>query len=527
MFKVIIIDDEPIVRKGMLNVINWESLNCKVVAEASNGLEGIEMIRFHKPEVIITDINMPEVDGLTMIKSVKSIVPDSKIVILTGYRDFEYMQEAIRLGASDYLLKPSKIEELIQTIKKVTMSLQYDMTKDESFKELKKYFDKTIPVLRENILSSIINQAMVNEDEVEEALALYELKIGQYTAVMIDIDGESIKDLDNYHRHLYKFGIRNTFEEMYKDEYVCHYVDLPANRMVLIVEPKLNSLDFREDVLKKVEAMQSLIESCFSLNTSFSISTVGRGWKSLPAKVEECYDGMDYKVYMGDKAIVLFEDLPQKKPQNTLLILDKLRYDLLKMLKIGDKSNADSILRRIQTEVEGRWGENESDIKIYLINLFIALNAVEKNSNFDANKMIKWLENQTDIQTIFESLNELINHSVLKFNQEEKENIGLIIKRAIEFIEEHFRESLTLNDVADQAYVSTYYLSRMFTKETGKTFVEYLNDVRINEAKKMLKNPMYKTYEVAEMVGISDPHYFSKLFKKVTKMTPTEFRNKN
>ena len=111
MYKVLIVDDESIIRKGLKNIIDWKSLGCEVCGEAGDGMEGIRMIRELRPHILITDINMPEVDGLSMIKETKQLLPGSKIIILTGYRDFEYIQEAIRLGAFDYLLKPSKIED--------------------------------------------------------------------------------------------------------------------------------------------------------------------------------------------------------------------------------------------------------------------------------------------------------------------------------------------------------------------------------------------------------------------------------
>ena len=118
MFKVLIIDDEPNIRKGLINIINWKKFQCEICGEASDGVEGLEKIEEYKPDVVFADINMPEINGLEMIKSAKQIVPNSKFIILSGYREFGYMQEAIKIGAFDYILKPSSIEDICEVVKR-------------------------------------------------------------------------------------------------------------------------------------------------------------------------------------------------------------------------------------------------------------------------------------------------------------------------------------------------------------------------------------------------------------------------
>jgi two-component system response regulator YesN len=140
MFKVLIIDDEPIIRKGLKNIINWKSFECEVCGEAADGMDGGELIRKHLPEIIITDIKMPEVDGLSMLRDIKSVVPESKIIILTGHRDFDYAQEALKIGAFDFLLKPSKIEELTSVISRAVKELKFRKDCSEEFEKLNRLF---------------------------------------------------------------------------------------------------------------------------------------------------------------------------------------------------------------------------------------------------------------------------------------------------------------------------------------------------------------------------------------------------
>jgi two-component system response regulator YesN len=156
MFKVLIIDDEPIIRKGLRNIINWKNFGCEVCGEAADGLEGIELIRKLLPDIIITDIKMPETDGLTMLREIKDSVPDSKIIILTGHRDFDYVHEALKIGAFDFLLKPSKIEELTSVIARAVKELKFKKERSEEIEKLSMLFTQNISVLREKFLYDVI-----------------------------------------------------------------------------------------------------------------------------------------------------------------------------------------------------------------------------------------------------------------------------------------------------------------------------------------------------------------------------------
>ena len=170
MFKVLIIDDEPIIRKGLKNIINWKNYECEVCGEAVDGHEGSELIQKYLPDIIITDIKMPEIDGLSMIREIKSKVPDSKIIILTGYRDFDYVHEALKLGAFDFLLKPSKIEELTAVIAKAVKELKFQRDKVEELEKLNVLFKENIPVLREKLLYDLVYEINTNEKDIIEKL---------------------------------------------------------------------------------------------------------------------------------------------------------------------------------------------------------------------------------------------------------------------------------------------------------------------------------------------------------------------
>ena len=226
MFKVLIVDDESIIRKGLKNIIDWRSLDCEVCGEAGDGIEGIRMIKEQLPHILITDINMPEIDGLRMIREVKQQLPESKIIILTGYRDFEYIQEAIRLGAFDYVLKPSKIEDITAIIKKAVTELQCGCKLEEELNKLKKHFASKVPVLRQKLLYDIMFRINTKKDEILEDLSLYGISIDEFEVMAVETDEDGQENMKSqYEKYLYQFGIINTFHEILGASFMI--VDVP------------------------------------------------------------------------------------------------------------------------------------------------------------------------------------------------------------------------------------------------------------------------------------------------------------
>lgn len=532
MFKVLIIDDEPTIRKGLINIINWKKFQCEICGEAGDGIEGLEIIEEYKPDLIFADINMPEVGGLEMIKSAKAIIPYSKFIILSGYREFEYMQEAIKLGAFDYILKPSSIEDICEVVKRAVIELKYQRDNQLETKKLKKCFEESIPLLKEKLLHDIIFQININEEEIEEGFELYGIHIQEFIMMMIEIDGDS-KKREPYQRQLYQFGIINTVEEMFAEEFKVEKVVLNSKQIAFIISPTDSSELLVDTVYKKGSNIQQIIESCFDFTVTIAISTKGEGSSTLHDKMGECKSALAYRFYMGNSSIILYRDLNGFYKGQDNLPFEGYDKSLCEAIKTGNEENVKNILAQINEKLIGVNLDPER-IKTFYWNLIYEINMIrisiknlevqEREVSRDISSLYKLIENATQIKELQELLEEVALSVVGRINRYNKKNINQILQNAMNYICENYTISITLNDLAEHTYVSTYYLSRMFKKELGKNFVEYLNEVRIEKAKELLKSNRHKTYEVAELVGIQDPHYFSKIFKKYVNMTPTEYK---
>lgn len=533
MFKVLIIDDEPTIRKGLINIINWKKFQCEICGEAGDGVEGLEKIKSEHPDIVFADINMPEINGLNMIKEAKDVVPYCKFVILSGYREFTYMQEAIKIGAFDYILKPSSIEDICEVVKRAVIELKYQQDYQLATNKLKKCFDESIPILKEKLLYDVIFQININEEEIKDGFELYGVEIDEFIMLIIEMDGDS-KKREPYQRQLYQFGIVNTVEEMFVDEFAVEKVVLSNKQIAFIIANKGDKDHLEEVVYKKTQSIQQLIESCFNFTVTISISTVGEGIKDLHEKMIECRNSLDYRFYMGNSSIILYKDLAGFYKGEDELAFEGYDKKLCNAIKTGNEEDVKSILQEIGRRVVIVNQEPEQ-IRTFYWNLIYEINMIrisvknlevqDKEISKDISSLYKFIENAVQVTELQELLEEVALNVVGRINRYNKKNINQILQNAMNYICENYAMSITLNDLAEHTYVSTYYLSRMFKKELGKNFVEYLNEVRIEKAKELLRDNKHKTYEVAELVGIQDPHYFSKIFKKYVNMTPTEYKD--
>lgn len=534
MFKVLVIDDEPNIRKGLINIINWKKFQCEICGEASDGVEGLEKIESYKPDLIFADINMPEINGLDMIKAAKCIIPHSKFIILSGYREFSYMQEAIKIGAFDYILKPSSLEAICEVVKRAVIELKYQREHQIETNKLRKCFEESIPILKEKLLYDIIFQINMNEEEIKENFELYSVQIYEFVMIIIEIDSDSRKR-EPYQKQLYQFGLINTVEEIFAEELIVEKIVLNTKQIAFIISAYDEEELLEECIYKKVNNIQQLIESCFDFTVSIAISTKGRGVYNLHKKMIECKNALAYRFYMGNSSIILYHDLSSFYREQDHIAFDGIDKRLCHTIKTGNEEDVANILNQINEKVM-QTNLDPQYIKTFYWNLMYEINMIrisiknlevpEQDLSYDISSLYKLIDNASQIKELQILLEQVVMSIVHRINRYNKKNINQILKRAMDYIGEHYSMSITLNELAEYTYVSSYYLSRMFKKELGKNFVEYLNEVRITKAKELLKDSKYKTYEIAELVGIQDPHYFSKIFKKYVNMTPTEYKDR-
>lgn len=535
MFKVLIIDDEPIIRKGIKNIINWKQFDCEICGEASDGEEGKDMINEHHPEIIITDIRMPETDGLTMIREIRNVVPECKIIILTGYRDFDYVQEAIKLGVFDFVLKPSKIEDLTAVVERAVKELQDQINRAQELEKLKKLFEQNIPVLKEKLLYDIIYDINPNRDELLTRADLLGICINRFILLVAEIDNEDEKEkMSQRDSHLYQFGVINTFMEVLSDLFDTTSIPLHEKGAAFILQIPENTPSYMEQINEKCVYLQEMITNCFGFTVTVAVSSEGNGVMQLPEKLRECHEALEHKFYLGNNTTIFHGDMNGFIKFEDYSGLEKYQKLLLDGIKTGNEQIVKARLDDIFSYTNSLEHVNMEYLKsfywstiTYINNIRLSVARVADDKKVEGIHMLsthKLIEASDNCLELNDLLREVSFSITEKINRYNNKSIKLVLRKAMDYLHQHYNEPVTLNEVAEKIYVSTCYISRMFKKELGINFVDYLNGIRMEKAKDLLQDPRYKTYEVAEMVGISDAHYFSRLFKKYEGLTPTEFR---
>jgi two-component system response regulator YesN len=309
---------------------------------------------------------------------------------------------------------------------------------------------------------------------------------------------------------------------------------LNTSRVAFIIQKFDKSTIDIPEVSEKCGDLQEVINNGFGFTVTIAVSSNGTSAMELTDKLRECMGSLEYKSYIGNNSIIHYSDLNSFFRYDDYSALENYQKQLLENIKSGN-----SELVKVTTQNISKY-VNTNNINIsYLKNFYystlssinnirisvLAIDADKKHEEGrDIASLLKLIDKCDSVDELNSLLEEVAMRIASRVNSFNNKSLKLILRKAIDYIHEHYNEQVTLNEVAENIYVSTFYISRMFKKELGISFVDYLNDVRIEKAKELLKDVKYKTYEVAELVGIPDPHYFSKIFKKYSGMTPSEYK---
>ncbi|ABP66303.1 response regulator receiver protein [Caldicellulosiruptor saccharolyticus DSM 8903] len=534
MYKILIVDDDMLIRKGIRNVIRWKDFDCEICAEASTGEEALELIKKFTPDIVITDIRMPNMDGIELIERIKAILPQCKIIILTAYREFEYAQRAIKFGAFDFLLKPTKVEDIINVVQKAIAEINKEKTMIEELEKINRLLQEKLPILRENFLFNVIFEMITNEDEIVQMAEVYKIDIKNFVMILAECGIKEENEKPN--SHLYLLGVSNILNDFIDKDCSIYTIYLNNSQAVYVVsfecEPsKKEELEFFE-LLKQLK--KAAIE-CFNIDLTLVVSTWGYGIVELPNKFKECIDAINYKFYFDNEDIIYYKDLSHLFVYVDDKKLKYLKNEIISNVRYGNISNIDILLSELEETLKKSKADKQYIFNLYYLMLIeinmIKAQVLSSSSQYEQEDKLQDIEFLSEIlkcKSISE-LNGVLKMSIQKTIEEvQKHNqskMGSLIKKVIEYIKANYSyNEISLSEISEKFFVSPSYLSRLFKKETGKNLSDFINEYRIEKAKELLATTDLKTYEVADKVGIPDPHYFSRIFKRYTGYSPSEYK---
>ena len=534
--KVFLVEDEMVIRRGIKNSIDWEKEGYIFCGEASDGELAYPMIIKEKPDILITDIRMPFMDGLELCKLVKKELPNIKILILSGYDEFDYAKEAIRLGVTEYLLKPIPSGKLLEALNGVSESIRRE-------KEDKDLVHKYMEEMRENTeheKQKFFEQMIAGNLSMADALETgkkYEMNLsaGMYNLLLFRFtlgeenrkSGELLGEAE--------YAIEKLTERL---EYVFEFQRGVEGWAFLLMADNEEQMSERVKELSK--DLEEIMKNYSTIAYFGGIGQPVARLRELEESFREAERALAARFTMELNRIISVEDIRMAQNVDTLDDIEitsfgeieKTRTMLEKFLNNGAEDEIDEFVDVYINELP------EENLKSVLMRQYIIMDAYivmmsfcEKIEGIEGEMQAQSEELKNSMKTI-QTLEEIKNYirMLLKKIIGVRDTIsGRRYSDIIEIAKDQIRKTymsdeISLNTIAAEVGMSPSYFSSIFSKEMGKTFVEYLTEIRMDRAKELLMCSSMKTSEIGYEVGYKDPHYFSYIFKKTQNCTPKEFR---
>lgn len=546
MRKLIIADDEKWVRTTIKTIIPFEELNLTLCREASNGVEALELCRLHKPDILLTDIMMPGLNGLELISEVKTLLPSLRIAIISGYSDFEYAKTAMKYGITDYILKPVDEKELTQVLKRIMGELdEQDRLSRENEAE-KEHYRRVLPVISEAFLNEVVSKNNMTAEKIRNEAKKYRIdfSLSSFTICVFSPDEELDFEGGAAKYEYCKAIIKRVMRRYAKA------VTFPLGKDKSISVSVINHEKKADGIENAFYICNRLLQKKYSLSVSAGVSGSTRQPGMLQNLCADAVNALGNRFWSGPSTLGfhrqehLSDDLKLSLPEDVLSkivlnlklsnITTGLSYIDSTFESLGsDSPRTDNGPAKTERSTAAAAGFSVKPVLVkefywqfiqsIIIMLNIQLPFIRHETTVTGSHPYDRIRKSIFLDDLKDRVKELLQH-IYDFYHDKNPLDSNLIDNAKKIIEREFAGDISLEQVARHVHLSPSYLSELFKREAGMSFIDYKTITRIEHAKKMLLAPQASISEVSGKVGYSDPKYFSKLFKKITGKTIYEYR---
>lgn len=530
MYKVLLVDDEALIREAIRENIRWEEMGFEVLESCGDGKEAMEVIKRTPPDLVLTDICMPYMDGIELAKYIFENCPDTKTVIISGYDEFEYAKQAVRYQVMEYILKPITPAELTEVLGKARKALDETYARTKTLKKLKGAYQSNRVFLRSRFLNSLL-RGDERQEGLEEKMKELEVSLpGPFYNTAI-VEGDDLSPFLNQYREIREelalFSVYNITQELIEQKGRGVVFQKMDGRTVIIFSAE-SEAELEVHISESLEEVRGTIRDLLQIETTAGVGTQTDQLLKLYHSFEEAKAALELKWLLGGKQVLRSGMLHAKR--SVSIDVAHWAERVLSCIKAGNEEKIETAVREFAQEIrESRIKQNRA--VIYMQNLLLTVvnaadldeekeNQILKEERELTNRLYTYerlRDMATDVIAIFISLSRLLNEQRDSYGKKQA-------LRAMEYIDKNYMNSdVSLNSVCSYLAMSTSYFSTLFKTHTGETFIEALTRKRMEKAKNLLETTSKRAYEVAEEVGFSDPHYFSVAFKKATGRTPREY----
>lgn len=528
MNKILIVDDEMLARIGIKSLISGNEKGYVVVGEAENGKKALEIIEELHPDIVITDIKMPVMNGIDLIKQAKELLNPPDFIVLSSYDDFDYVKQALVLGAKDYFLKLELTpEHLISTMDRVSQARSETRLEKPYLKQsyVEHLSSKDFEIVKNNFLKEIIQGSYYKENEIEQKLRDLGVTLPQdrIQAGVILLNGTEIyqkykdKDID-----LFQFSVQNIISEIVSDYRYAHTV-FTHSKEITVLYAQVDHAEMSHKIEDLMEAMLKALKTYLNITGLIGVSDIHAGYGSIKTGYQEALDhARQHHVSNAFAETVV-------KPNRLFLNVNDYIKQFDTIIQISDMGRMEQCLGSIVEFVKETQANDKHVVKSLCSALLFSLSSyvaeqhptlkLEEAWESDPYQSLDHLYTDYDYIVWIQRLEKA---TALVFNSLGESR--RLIHQAKQFIQSHYAHNISLEAIAEELNISPNYLSHLFRKETKESVVEFITRFRIDQAKKLLRTTHYKVYEVGQMVGYDSEQYFSRVFKKVVGMPPAKYK---
>ncbi len=529
MYRLLVADDEHIMVESIRFIVEKNFDNVAVIGEAGTGREAIEQVEIFKPDIVFMDIRMPEIDGIEAIKEIKKRHPDTLVIILTAYDYFTYAQEALTLNVLDYLIKPIDKNKVIEGINKAInilakkmAAVQNELAMKEKFRRLAGYLEN------EFVYSALLENEQYKRLDFYQEIFNLDLHYGYVILLNLDESGGSLSG-EKMSQSLKKHEIQDLFRLSLKSLANCLVGAVSLNRGVAFVPAaegvdeytlRNRSIEIASKVKEEIDAKLKL-EYAIGIGRAYNVENMLRSYEEADKAIKLAQaEGASGVSHISD--IILPGEIQDYYPFNKQKIL-------IDRIVAGDTREAKELFEELFNwmffiykdvqKIKNRFFELALDLFRALASQGLETAIIEQQ------KRIMVTLESSDIMLLKLNFWQHILAISLELKSLREERRNELIEKAKRHLNDNFQKEIKLSDVAKEVNMSYHYFSKFFKEETGQNFTDYLVNIRVKEAKRLLEGDTFSIKEVSFCVGYKDPNYFSKIFKKVAGITPTEFRD--
>ena len=526
MYRVLLVDDEEDVREGLVVEVDWEALDLRIVGLAENGREALEMAERVEPDIVVTDISMPFMDGLELAKRLRERNPLVKVVILTGYDEFDYARQAVSLSVDEYLLKPFSAGHLTELLTRLRAQMAAEVAEREDVQQLRDHYYTSLPLLQADLMATLLHRQKspeyIHGKAKQCGLDLHGERYG-VSVLTLHMDGDQSEDAE-----LKQFAALNIAAEVWTEHGAGHAF-MHQETIVLLFVDRWGEEDGEKRQQQALENVMRSINHYLRIPATVGSGSIVNTLAGVKHAYEDALLALDYRLVPGTDPLIYIADVERQTA-------GKLRFDELKQqtltrcLKAGTQTELEDALEIIFREITVEHGR--SDIQLYLIevltNVWKAAQASGEamedifGAGFQLYADLFRLPGLSEAQGKVHEVCLLVQHRIASGRQHVYKDI---VEQALSFTKEHYADpDLSIQKVCGHLHISSGYFCGIFKKEVQLTFLQYLMQIRMEAAKELLRSTELKSFEIAGQVGFAEPNYFSFCFKKHIGVSPKEYR---